>query len=36
MTVRTEDEDERISSLAKLFFHELSKKGMETCVRNIG
>ncbi|KAI4348619.1 hypothetical protein L6164_009323 [Bauhinia variegata] len=27
MAVRLEDEDERISSLAKLFFHELSKKG---------
>ncbi|KAG8079469.1 hypothetical protein GUJ93_ZPchr0007g4608 [Zizania palustris] len=27
MAVRIEDEDERISSLAKLFFHELSKKG---------
>ncbi|XP_051213914.1 condensin-1 complex subunit CAP-D2 [Lolium perenne] len=27
MAVRVEDEDERISSLAKLFFHELSKKG---------
>ncbi|CAD6216815.1 unnamed protein product [Miscanthus lutarioriparius] len=27
MTVRIEDEDERISSLAKLFFHELSKTG---------
>ncbi|GJN10798.1 hypothetical protein PR202_ga28922 [Eleusine coracana subsp. coracana] len=26
MAVRIEDEDERISSLAKLFFHELSKK----------
>lgn len=35
MAVRIEDEDERISSLAKLFFHELSKKGMATCVRNI-
>jgi hypothetical protein len=30
MAVRVEDEDERISSLAKLFFHELSKKG--TCI----
>ncbi|BAF22440.1 condensin-1 complex subunit CAP-D2 isoform X2 [Oryza sativa Japonica Group] len=28
MAVRIEDEDERISSLAKLFFHELSKKGI--------
>ncbi|KAF6154607.1 hypothetical protein GIB67_010940 [Kingdonia uniflora] len=27
MAVRVEDEEERISSLAKLFFHELSKKG---------
>ncbi|XP_028550454.1 condensin complex subunit 1 [Dendrobium catenatum] len=27
MAVRIEDKDERISSLAKLFFHELSKKG---------
>ncbi|KAF0907364.1 hypothetical protein E2562_015859 [Oryza meyeriana var. granulata] len=27
MAVRIEDEDARISSLAKLFFHELSKKG---------
>ncbi|KAL6657434.1 hypothetical protein ACP70R_005214 [Stipagrostis hirtigluma subsp. patula] len=27
MAARIEDEDERISSLAKLFFHELSKKG---------
>ena len=27
MAIRVEDEDERISSLAKLFFHELSKKG---------
>lgn len=27
MAVRLEDEDTRISSLAKLFFHELSKKG---------
>ncbi|XP_010246866.1 PREDICTED: condensin complex subunit 1 isoform X2 [Nelumbo nucifera] len=27
MAMRLEDEDERISSLAKLFFHELSKKG---------
>lgn len=27
MAVRIEDENERISSLAKLFFHELSKKG---------
>ncbi|XP_062190372.1 condensin-1 complex subunit CAP-D2-like [Phragmites australis] len=27
MAVRIEDEDERISSLSKLFFHELSKKG---------
>ncbi|XP_015695348.1 condensin complex subunit 1 isoform X1 [Oryza brachyantha] len=27
MAVRIEDEDDRISSLAKLFFHELSKKG---------
>jgi condensin complex subunit 1 len=35
MAVRIEDKDERISSLAKLFFHELSKKGMETCVKNI-
>lgn len=28
MAMRLEDEDERISSLAKLFFHELSKKGI--------
>ncbi|KAL3819716.1 hypothetical protein ACJIZ3_005621 [Penstemon smallii] len=27
MAIRIEDEDERISNLAKLFFHELSKKG---------
>ncbi|XP_020579522.1 condensin complex subunit 1 [Phalaenopsis equestris] len=27
MAVRIEDKDERISNLAKLFFHELSKKG---------
>ncbi|KAK8272946.1 hypothetical protein V6Z11_D11G371000 [Gossypium hirsutum] len=27
MAVRVEDNDERISNLAKLFFHELSKKG---------
>lgn len=27
MAMRLEDEDERISNLAKLFFHELSKKG---------
>ncbi|XP_057947732.1 condensin-1 complex subunit CAP-D2 isoform X2 [Malania oleifera] len=27
MAARIEDEDERISNLAKLFFHELSKKG---------
>ncbi|XP_068660218.1 condensin-1 complex subunit CAP-D2 [Aristolochia californica] len=27
MALRLEDEDERISNLAKLFFHELSKKG---------
>ncbi|KAE8728931.1 putative cytochrome P450 [Hibiscus syriacus] len=27
MAIRVEDNDERISSLAKLFFHELSKKG---------
>ncbi|XVF07116.1 hypothetical protein REPUB_Repub06bG0110700 [Reevesia pubescens] len=27
MAVRVEDHDERISNLAKLFFHELSKKG---------
>ncbi|XP_042451953.1 condensin complex subunit 1-like isoform X1 [Zingiber officinale] len=27
MTMRIEDEDERIASLAKLFFNELSKKG---------
>lgn len=27
MAVRLEDEDDRISNLAKLFFHELSKKG---------
>ncbi|KHG09428.1 Condensin complex subunit 1 [Gossypium arboreum] len=27
MAVRVEDKDERISNLAKLFFHELSKKG---------
>ncbi|KAJ4756213.1 Condensin complex subunit 1 [Rhynchospora pubera] len=27
MATKIEDEDERISSLAKLFFHELSKKG---------
>jgi len=29
MAVRLEDEDERISNLAKLFFHELSKKGFD-------
>lgn len=27
MAMRLEDEDERISNLVKLFFHELSKKG---------
>ncbi|GFP80827.1 condensin complex subunit 1 [Phtheirospermum japonicum] len=27
MAMRVEDEDERISNLARLFFHELSKKG---------
>lgn len=27
MAICLEDEDERISNLAKLFFHELSKKG---------
>lgn len=27
MAIQLEDEEERISSLAKLFFHELSKKG---------
>ncbi|GAV59130.1 LOW QUALITY PROTEIN: Cnd1 domain-containing protein/Cnd1_N domain-containing protein [Cephalotus follicularis] len=27
MALRVEDDDERISNLAKLFFHELSKKG---------
>ncbi|KAL5546545.1 hypothetical protein UlMin_006232 [Ulmus minor] len=27
MAIRLEDEDERISNLARLFFHELSKKG---------
>ena len=27
MVLRLEDEDERIQSLVKLFFHELSKKG---------
>ncbi|KAJ7972141.1 Condensin complex subunit 1 [Quillaja saponaria] len=27
MAIRLEDEDERIANLAKLFFHELSKKG---------
>uniref|UniRef100_A0A2N9FEF9 Condensin-1 complex subunit CAP-D2 n=1 Tax=Fagus sylvatica TaxID=28930 RepID=A0A2N9FEF9_FAGSY len=27
LAIRLEDEDERISNLAKLFFHELSKKG---------
>ncbi|KAJ4701121.1 Condensin complex subunit 1 [Melia azedarach] len=27
MAIRVEDDDERISKLAKLFFHELSKKG---------
>lgn len=27
MAIRVEDEDQRISNLAKLFFHELSKKG---------
>jgi condensin complex subunit 1 len=36
MAVRIEDEDKRISSLAKLFFHELSKKGMSSkCVSQI-
>lgn len=29
MAVRLEDEDERISNLAKLFFIELSKKGFD-------
>ncbi|KAK8916374.1 hypothetical protein KSP39_PZI022557 [Platanthera zijinensis] len=32
MAVRIEDKDERISSLAKLFFHELSKKGVSKCL----
>lgn len=32
MAVRIEDKDERISSLAKLFFHELSKKGVLKCL----
>lgn len=27
MAMRLEDEDDRISNLARLFFHELSKKG---------
>lgn len=27
MAMRLEDDDERISNLARLFFHELSKKG---------
>lgn len=27
MAMRLEDDDDRISGLAKLFFHELSKKG---------
>lgn len=27
MAIRLEDEEERISNLARLFFHELSKKG---------
>lgn len=27
MAMRLEDEEERIANLAKLFFHELSKKG---------
>lgn len=27
MAIRLEDEDERVSSLAHLFFHELSRKG---------
>lgn len=27
MAMRVEDEDERISNLARLFFNELSKKG---------
>lgn len=31
MAMRLEDEDERISNLAKLFFHELSKKGNFWC-----
>jgi hypothetical protein len=35
MAVRIEDEDERISSLAKLFFHELSKKGTTICVASV-
>ncbi|KAL9678691.1 hypothetical protein QQ045_016540 [Rhodiola kirilowii] len=28
MAIRLEDEDERISNLVKLFFHEFSKKGL--------
>lgn len=36
MAIRLEDEDERISNLAKLFFHELSKKGkFSESIRNI-
>lgn len=36
MAVCLEDEDERISSLAKLFFHELSKKGQLTLSLSVG
>ena len=34
MALRLEDEDERISNLAKLFFTELAKKGetMRACI----
>lgn len=35
MAMRLEDEDERISNLAKLFFHELSKKGNFRCTTGI-
>lgn len=36
MALRLEDEDERISNLAKLFFHELSKKGKLSLLFCIG
>jgi hypothetical protein len=34
MALRLEDEDERIANQVKLFFHELSKKGMSYTTKN--